>query len=285
MDEKLIERDKRRLRNHFNIDKKRRTEQHKQMAPHFHNYFELYYMWEGECRFFLHDTIYNLEKGDFLLIAPNDYHSSTYDNKGFHDRCAIYFDRNKLDDRVYGYLKDQLSTSHQFSIYPQKSVELHEYLYRMLKYYDENSEVGDMFIDYMFPEFLLFLSQNCDFSPDRKKVTETEHSLEKAARFIAANYQDDITLEDAAEVAGFTASYFSRKFKELTEVGFREYLLHIRLTHAAKMIRDTNCSVLEVSQKCGFSSSNYFGDAFRAAFGKSPRDYRKSEEESSIKAM
>lgn len=280
MDEMLIARDKKRLRNHFNIDKKRRTEQHRQVAPHFHDYYEMYYMWEGECRFFLHDTIYNLEKGDILLIAPGDYHSSTYDHKGYHDRCAIYFDTMKIDRRVLAYLPfppQEAGRSRQFRIVPSAMDTLHGYLNRMLSYYGEGDDYGDLVLDHMFQEFLLFLAVNCEFDMKRKQVNETDLALERAARYIASNYGSEISLNDAARVAGLTPTYFSKKFKELTEVGYRDYLMHIRLKQAALMLRTTRDTVQEISQKCGFTSGNYFGDVFRTAYGMSPREYRKSE--------
>ena len=69
-----------RLRNHFNIDKKRRTNHHVQSSPHFHSYYEIYYMQEGSCRCFLENTVYNLERGHFLVIHPGEYHIVQTDN-------------------------------------------------------------------------------------------------------------------------------------------------------------------------------------------------------------
>ena len=34
-------------------------------------------------------------------------------------------------------------------------------------------------------------------------------------------------------------------------------------------------TVTQIADRCGFSDSNYFGDAFKKAIGLSPREYRK----------
>jgi AraC-like DNA-binding protein/mannose-6-phosphate isomerase-like protein (cupin superfamily) len=270
-----------RLRNHINVDKRRRTEQHKQPIQHFHPYFELYYMLSGSCQFFIHNTVHNLESGDFLLIPPGDYHNNTYYRRGTHDRFIIYFDLTRIDQSLMPYLPFSLDSSkvmaQQFSVKRDSRDYLHGLLDRMLDSYQEGTPYGDLLLEYLFPELLLFLNRNTEPVLKNRSITPTESSLENAAHYISEHYENDITLEDAAGIAGLTPTYFSRKFKELTGIGFREYLTHIRLKQGAQLLRSTALSVLQISQECGFSSSNYFGDAFRAVYGVSPREYRKKE--------
>ncbi|OYP47874.1 hypothetical protein CG709_03195 [Lachnotalea glycerini] len=82
----------------------------------------------------------------------------------------------------------------------------------------------------------------------------------------------------AASQANMSATYFSRKFKNVTGFGFKEYLCKIRLTEASKLLLETNQSITEVAFSCGFSDSNYFGDVFRKLKGVSPLQYRKTRE-------
>lgn len=55
-------------------------------------------------------------------------------------------------------------------------------------------------------------------------------------------------------------TYFSKKFRETTGFGFKEYLTHIRLQNAAHLLRTTDTSITEIAGICGFSDGNYFGD-------------------------
>ncbi|HBB60961.1 MAG TPA: hypothetical protein DCZ61_04110 [Lachnospiraceae bacterium] len=271
-----------RLRNHFNIDKKRRTNHHRQSSPHFHSYYEIYYMQEGSCRIFLKETVYNLEKGHFLIIPPGEYHIVTYEQKGLHDRYTLYFDEQRLDDAVRMYLasiQTAPAVPYHLMVREEQEPELSFLLNRMLEFYRLNNPYGEMMLQYLFPLFLVYLSQNaCPVSSPVRK-TSLEISLQKAARYIASNYSSPITLDDAAAAAGFTPTYFSRKFKEMVGIGFRDYLTHLRLKESARLLRSTRLSIQEIADACGFSSSNYFGDVFHSVYGMSPREYRKSEEE------
>jgi AraC-like DNA-binding protein len=61
----------------------------------------------------------------------------------------------------------------------------------------------------------------------------------------------------------------------LTGFGFLDYLTQIRLQEAQRLLRTTALSLSDISEMCGFSGSNYFGDVFRRYTGLSPSAYRK----------
>ncbi|WP_242944444.1 helix-turn-helix transcriptional regulator [Oribacterium sp. WCC10] len=105
----------------------------------------------------------------------------------------------------------------------------------------------------------------------------TNRQVNLAATFINKNYNQRISLNDIAEVSGFSPNYLSRKFKEDTGMGVHEYLTFIRLNKAAIELAHTDHTITEVALNNGFSDSNYFKDAFHKAYGMSPRDYRKKD--------
>ncbi|WP_243117307.1 helix-turn-helix transcriptional regulator [Muricomes intestini] len=43
---------------------------------------------------------------------------------------------------------------------------------------------------------------------------------------------------------------------------------------AAKMLLQTNDSIMDIGEKCGFSSNSYFGKVFRESLGCTPKEYR-----------
>ena len=61
-------------------------------------------------------------------------------------------------------------------------------------------------------------------------------------------------------------------------MGFKEYLLNVRIKDACRRLLETNESITEIAFGCGFNDSNYFGDAFRRIKGISPNKYRHNKE-------
>lgn len=112
----------------------------------------------------------------------------------------------------------------------------------------------------------------------KQKCREKSDSVDKiqeVARYISENYQSEITLHNAAQMAYMEDTYFSKRFKLLTGFCFSEYLTQLRIKAAESLLAKTELNIREISDLCGFSSSNYFGDVFRRIKGISPSEYRK----------
>ncbi len=86
--------------------------------------------------------------------------------------------------------------------------------------------------------------------------------------------EDNISLEGLANEFGYSTYYLSKKFKKETGQTFKDYLRQIRLERAKFLLRTTDTSILEISERLQFCSQSYFADSFRKAYGISPTDYR-----------
>ncbi len=112
------------------------------------------------------------------------------------------------------------------------------------------------------------------------QVNETVQSpirpvIEDVISYLNDNYAQPITLSQVAALTSFTPSYFSVLFKQVTGIGFKEYLVLIRLTNAQRMLKKTSKAVSEIAYACGFNDSNYFSSQFTKYFGLSPLQFRK----------
>lgn len=86
--------------------------------------------------------------------------------------------------------------------------------------------------------------------------------------------EENLSLEDFAKDFGYSTYYLSKKFKQETGQTFKEYLRGIRLERAGFLLRNSDLSVLEISEKLQFCSASYFSDSFRKQYGNSPTAYR-----------
>ena len=93
---------------------------------------------------------------------------------------------------------------------------------------------------------------------------------------IKEHNNDTLTLKCLAEKLDYSEYYFSRKFKEISGMQFRDYLRYRRLAFALKQIRDTEDGILDIALNYGFSSHEAFTRAFKAAYGMTPSEYRQN---------
>lgn len=86
--------------------------------------------------------------------------------------------------------------------------------------------------------------------------------------------EDNISLDGLAKEFGYSTYYLSKKFKKETGQTFKDYLKEVRLERSKFLLRNTEMSILDISERLQFCSQSYFADSFRKAYGISPTDYR-----------
>jgi len=100
-------------------------------------------------------------------------------------------------------------------------------------------------------------------------------AVRRMQEYIMAHYTEEITLIDLAKAARYSPWHALRAFAELVGKTPFEYLRTVRLSEAAKKLRDTKMSVLDVALASAFGSHEGFTKAFSREFAISPRRYRK----------
>lgn len=82
---------------------------------------------------------------------------------------------------------------------------------------------------------------------------------------------DTVTFEDAYDFMAMDESYFCRYFKRATGMAFTQYLNHIKIDNAIRLLKqDTGASVTSVAFACGFGSIRHFNKVFKDLTGYAP---------------
>ncbi len=87
---------------------------------------------------------------------------------------------------------------------------------------------------------------------------------------------DEVTLGNIADKLGYSPTYTSHKFREISGMQFRDYLRCRKLAFALKDLRDTDAGILEIALEYGFSSHEAFSRAFKELYGVAPSEYRRN---------
>ena len=106
----------------------------------------------------------------------------------------------------------------------------------------------------------------------QKKI---QHVVDRIDDCIRNKNDESLTLKLLAQEFGYSESHFSRRFRQVSGMQFRDYLRYRKLAFALRQLRDTDNSVLQIALDHGFSSHEAFTRAFREAYGLTPSEYRK----------
>jgi len=117
-----------------------------------------------------------------------------------------------------------------------------------------------------------------DYTPDARihDRLKKQHltTIERAKEYITGNFTQDISLMEIASYCYVSPFHFSRIFKTFTAVSPHQYLLSIRLQHAAMLLGNSQMTVGDVAFSSGFNSIEYFTAAFRQQYKCPPAKYR-----------
>ena len=109
----------------------------------------------------------------------------------------------------------------------------------------------------------------------RKLPRVQRNAIATARAMINENYRQELSLRALADGVHLNPNYFHRLFTTACGVTPLQYLTEVRISHAKYELLNTDRSVTEIAELCGFSTYNYFCTVFRKRCGMSPRDFRK----------
>lgn len=104
---------------------------------------------------------------------------------------------------------------------------------------------------------------------------QIQKMIEEIDLYIKRNENESLSLRYLSEKSGYSEFYFSKKFKEISGMQFRDYLRYRRLAFALKELRDTEKGILDIALQYGFSSHEAFTRSFKEAYGVTPSEYRR----------
>ncbi len=266
----------------FKIYKVRKNEFSETQMSHMHPYYEIFYLINGDCTFFIDHNIYQLNCGDLVIIPAGELHKSTHPESGSSERYVLCFREASLGWINHAIGEEAVRQSLCMGIIsiPEKRRSYVEALmHKMVFESDGQDLLSPAFIQTGFMELLLFIIRCRRYEQNAIKEIDVDNQLiQEIATYIYEHYEQKISLGSMADQFHISRSYLSKKFKAATGFGFKEYIMHVRIKNACRLLLETNKSITDIAFECGFNDSNYFGDAFRHIKGISPNKYRKNKE-------
>ncbi len=100
--------------------------------------------------------------------------------------------------------------------------------------------------------------------------------VKKVEEYIDMHFRDEIRLQSLADIASMTPTAFSRFFKLRTGRSISDYIIDVRLGHAARLLADSTNSIVEICYDCGFNNVSNFNRIFKKKKGCTPSAFREN---------
>lgn len=253
---------------------------------HYHNHYEISFITEGTGKRIVADSMESFHPGDLVFIGQNLPHVWIADKARF----AL---SNRNLEMVYlqfstVILFPELLSMPEFANV-RKALEMSERGIQIVG--DTLNKVSEIMLQlpylngieqllnfYRLMDIIGKSTSNIGLASEeylRKKFNTSNKRIEAIHDYFMNNYRNEVNLEEISQLVNMAKGSLCRFFKENSGITLWEYLNHIKIEFACKMLMNNELSIAQVCFDSGFNNLNHFNKQFRKITGITPSSYRK----------
>jgi AraC-like DNA-binding protein/mannose-6-phosphate isomerase-like protein (cupin superfamily) len=243
---------------------------------HRHDFWEIMYLLEGECRHWINGHPSTLTSGHMLLIRPDDCHrvraapgeklnfiNVAVSAPAWRDFCGAAELKAALQDWM-------ASPDPPTTAVSARRREIYAVIFRdVLQAYLEHPTRLDLF-RFLGASLPLLMTQ----SGNEPSESAPPAWLSRARNAMLEGENLRLGVPCLVALSGVTPAHLARSFQSHYGQTPTAFVNELRLKRATFLLRTTTREIIDVAQECGFNNLSYFYRAFSRRYGLTPRRYR-----------
>lgn len=252
-------------------------------TTHTHEFFELACVLSGTFTNFIGDQQIELHTGDIFILAPNTPHGiCTYEDDGI--LINILMRASTFEQHFLNLLPDN-DILHSFFIKAlyKNSVTpyllfctgtdplIQDYIFKIWQEYRRNNRYKNTMLSSLLSIFFVYLLRSHEKNiiiPTIKPSIMNENTI-FILEYMQKNYST-ITLAHLAKFFNYSERQIHRIIKSTTGMTFGENIKKIRMSHAAKLLSESNMTIQEIADLLGYYDVSSFRKVFKSFYNAPP---------------
>ena len=256
------------------------NDENENYPPHWHTPFEVIMPVKNGYTAVVGEQHYELREGDILLICPGIVHELFAPESG--ERIIFQPSLSQIQIRELDLLISLLRPA--VLITPEEFPDFHPIAQRLMMEIKEEYFLCEPYYETaIYSRFMRILVDIGRLHGALKHpVSDASNSRQKdyldkflyITNYINEHFAENLSLEQVADLAGFSKYHFTRLFKQYTDTSFYKYLNQKRIDYAKTLLLDPDLPVIDVALLCGFSSLSAFLRMFKQLNKCTPTEFR-----------
>ena len=258
--------------------------------PHCHEYLQIWYVLQGGCRHVLNGHEYSYKRFGLFIIPPYAEHYLESDSEdtvviccefseAFINSALMGGERDALFDFAYlePFFMHERLTDSLFRIKSESRITVEGLFLDLLKHFRTGGKYSMLFVKADLLKLLAIIASEYEQTQSHEKVLLLDKyhaAIDRALAYLEEHFSEKLYLEDVCKISLMSESSFSYIFKQVTGSTFTEYLMHLRISRAKELLRESTMTAADIAAACGFSDTAYFSNSFRRTTGQTPTRYR-----------
>ena len=250
-------------------------------AAHIHDQIELLYVTEGSFIATVDGRPYELAEGDLILFCSNAIHHVISRAEPRHSYYCLQAKSTMLPGLSHRReasdytMRFALNREELPCLWKREELEGSEILSAVRRLVDEYEHPGyatEISMKCRLAEVLLSLLRDSrDFTQELVPANEMTACIYRALIHIRQHFKEELEEAAMAKQYGISYSYFSRQFKQITGMSFKQYLNSLRIHYAEQLLLTSRKSVTEIAGECGYNNTSYFISMYKRLKGETPK--------------
>ncbi len=256
------------------------------------NFIEINHCREGRIEFEYQDNYFYLAQGDISVNIKHEAPHESYFPLSHYHGISVMIDIDRAPQSMNSILKDVNVSPEElaekfckenpcFIARPTRQL---EYLFSELYSVPESIRKGYFKVKVL--ELLLYLfhyedilqNETCKRSVKKSRVTLAKN----ICNYLTEHMERHITITELAEIFHVSQTALKNSFKDVYGVSIYSFIRSQKMQVAALLLRQTECTVLEIAGKCGYDNGSKFASAFNNVIGMTPNEYRNTHNKDDI---
>ena len=248
-------------------------------AAHVHKAVELLYVKNGSYTVLLDGVEYEIEKGDLVLFCSNAIHHVFTKNLPENEYYVIkispafFLQFSTQEEGAEYVMRFAINRKGSKSIWKKEELEgtpLLSALQSLIEEHESSKYASQVAIKLKIMELLVEILRSDSPAEEKAPHTPAAALIYNTMVYVRNHYAEDMDERELARNLGMSYSYFSRSFRRVTGMTFKQYLNRTRVNQAEKFLCRGGSSVSEVATRCGYNSISYFISVYKDITGKTP---------------
>ena len=244
--------------------------------------YELDFYISGNRDMSINGKSFSVEGGSVVFRRPGDHtvasgsyncYTLSLDFSGKKEALYGKYDRNDPDNSLQEESTNPLLSlipSHISVSDPSEYIKIYDQLCYNFQSIDSKSTVEILLNRLLF----LVLSDSFGAVQINSENSRESRVMTETCKYVQKNFHRNISIRELAENVSFSPGYFCKLFKKAANTTPAEYIISVRFSNAKLLLSESELTISQISEMCGFSDASYFSYYFKKSFGITPGEYR-----------
>lgn len=253
---------------------------------HRHEFFELFYIYEGTCYCYFNDQEYVLEKGSVWIFNTHCRHAVVVPDDGSlliniivrkSTFITAMLNMVRQNDLFLEFFLNSIYSDQdqpRFMNFTIESGQMAEfYIFHIILEYYRKSRYSQSAMKLSFSSLLVELSR-LYYETHQFSGNETKPDIIEIISYISDHF-DSVTLKSLSVHFHYSPAYLSKYISSYTHMTFSEYVNKFKIDKACYFLEHSDFPIDQIAQLLGYTQRSSFEKKFKKMTGKTPSQYRK----------